>query len=99
MSTLVLLLTFGLVARVTRLITDDRVLGRVRAAIIRRFGPNHPIAYWVACPWCVSPYVAAALVTIAWHYGHTQAYLIAAAIGTASWITGAAATFVDGGDR
>lgn len=99
MSTLVLLLTFGLVARVTRLITDDRIFGRARAAVIRRYGPDHAIAYWATCPWCVSPYVAGALITLAWHYGDTPAYFFAAAIGTASYLAGALATFVDGGDR
>ena len=99
MSTLVLLLTFGLVARVTRLITDDYLLRHVRAAIIRRFGPNHDLAYLATCAWCMSVWVGGGICTIGYFYGHTPAYLIVAAAGTASYITGAAATFVEGGDR
>ncbi|KXP00893.1 hypothetical protein AXK61_12860 [Tsukamurella pseudospumae] len=92
-----LLLTFGLVARVTRLITDDYLLRHLRAMIIRRFGPNHDLAYLVTCAWCMSIWVGGGLFTVAYFYGHTAAYLIVAAGGTSSYLYGAASTFIEGG--
>ena len=95
MSLAVFLLTLGAAARVTRLITDDRILGGVRAWVMRRLGPDHPVTYWVYCPWCVSPYVCAALFTLAWFVGETPGYLIPAFALTASWLIGVAATLID----
>ena len=90
------LLTLGAVARVTRLITDDRVLGPVRVAAIKKLGVDHPVTYWLTCPWCVSPYVAAIGCTTAWFYGTTAPFVITTAALTVSYVVGVASTHLDG---
>lgn len=90
------LLTLGAVARVTRLITDDRIFSPVRVTAIKKLGVDHPITYWIACPWCVSPYVAAAGYTTAWFYGQAAPFLIITAALTASYVIGIASTHLDG---
>lgn len=53
-------------ARLTRLMTADRVTLPIRQAIVRRWGPSSAVGYLVHCRWCVSMYfglpVAAAVV-------------------------------------
>lgn len=88
MSLSVFLLALGATARLTHLVTDDRILGWLRAAAMQRFGPDHPAVYWLYCPWCVSPYLAAAVFTTAAFYGGTTAFTITAAALTASWVIG-----------
>jgi hypothetical protein len=45
-------------ARLTRLVSADRVLLPVRQAIVRRFGPSSALGYLVHCRWCVSMWIA-----------------------------------------
>jgi hypothetical protein len=45
-------------ARLTRLLTADRISRPLRAAIVRRYGPSSAVGYLVHCRWCVSLYVA-----------------------------------------
>jgi len=53
-------------ARLTRLVSADRVMLPFRRAVARRWGPSSAVAYLVNCRWCVSMYlsvpVAAAVV-------------------------------------
>jgi hypothetical protein len=52
--------TLGLLttARITRLLTADRISQPLRAAIVRRFGPDSWPGYYIHCRWCVSMYTA-----------------------------------------
>lgn len=43
-------------ARVTRLITRDRILAAPRRAALRALPDDHLIAYLIVCDWCVSVY-------------------------------------------
>ena len=43
-------------ARVTRLITQDRILDAPRNAVLRTLPDGHLLAYLVTCDWCVSIY-------------------------------------------
>lgn len=43
-------------ARVTRLITRDRLLAAPRRAVLRALPDDHVLAYLVVCDWCVSVY-------------------------------------------
>jgi len=43
-------------ARVTRLITRDRILAVPRRAALRALPDDHLIAYLIVCDWCVSVY-------------------------------------------
>lgn len=92
----IFLLCLGATARITRLITDDRLTSPVRARAIRRYGPDHPLPYWLSCPWCASPYIAATAYTLGWFYGHTPVFVIATAALTASYLIGTASTHLDG---
>jgi hypothetical protein len=44
-------------ARVTRLITADKVSQPVRRAVVDRWGPSSWLGYLLHCRWCVSMYV------------------------------------------
>jgi hypothetical protein len=43
-------------ARVTRLITQDRIFDAPRNAVLRNLPDGHMLAYLVMCDWCVSIY-------------------------------------------
>lgn len=46
-------------ARVTRLITRDRLFDAPRNAVLRALPDGHLVAYLVTCDWCVSVYTGA----------------------------------------
>jgi hypothetical protein len=46
------------VARVTRLLVEDRLAAGYRRAVVRRWGEGSLPAYLAHCPWCTSIYVA-----------------------------------------
>lgn len=72
MANLVLFaLIWGVVTRLTRFVTADRLTDRLRAAVIRRFGADSHPGFGIQCGWCVSPYVAAVIVPVAWLWGDT----------------------------
>jgi hypothetical protein len=91
----VFLLALGATARLTMLLTDDYIARNIRAWFIRRFGPEHDLAYLVTCPWCFGMWVAAAVLPLAWFYGDRLWFIIPALVLTVSWLVGAAATFVN----
>jgi hypothetical protein len=96
MTVTVFLLALGATLRITRFITDDYLTRNVRAFFIRRFGPEHDVAYLVGCPWCLSIYIGGALGTVGWFYGQHPGFLIPAACLTISWLVGIASTWLDG---
>jgi len=48
------------VARVTRLVTTDRITQAPRNALLRKLDPEGLTAYLLVCSWCSSVYVGAA---------------------------------------
>ena len=88
MSTLVVLLTIGLAARITRVLTVDRITYPIRARIVVRLGPDHPLAYFVTCPWCIGLWVAAGVGAAAYFWSDTRWWLCVALAGTASLAAG-----------
>lgn len=84
------------VARVTGLITLDEITRPTRDALLRRLNPNRPshqqVAYLIGCPWCMSIWVAAAIIPAAWAAGDHPALAIPALALAASQVTGATAT-------
>jgi hypothetical protein len=64
---LALSLILGLlaVARVTRLIVEDRVLVGLRQWVVRRWGEDGKMAYLFHCPWCMSIWVSLAVMPVA----------------------------------
>lgn len=93
----ILLISLGAAARITRLITGDILLAWLRAAIIRRFGPESLPADFIKCPWCVGFWVSLAVTAAAFcpAISHHQAYLIVATALTGSWLIGLIARNLD----
>lgn len=63
MATTLLALTIYtlVVARISRLITLDKITEPIRARVTARFGPKSLVTYWIHCTWCASIPVAAVL--------------------------------------
>lgn len=95
MSTLAVILTAGLIVRLTRLIVADQLTKPLRTRLVLWLGPKHPIAYLAACSWCMSIWVGAAVCTAAYWWGDSHWWLLAALAGTASLIAGWAANWLD----
>lgn len=98
MTLSIFLLSLGAIARICRFVNDDYLARHLRAFVIRRFGPQHDVSYGIACPWCSSIWVAAAVLPVAWFYGEHPGFLIPAAALSASWLVGIAASLLDGDD-
>ena len=56
------------VARLSRLIADDKITVGLRQRIVKRFGPNSLISELVHCaPWCMSMWFSAVMpVAVIW---------------------------------
>jgi hypothetical protein len=75
------------VARVTRLIVEDRVLVGLRQWVIRRWGEDSKPAYLILCPWCMSIWVSLPIMPVAVLFPNR--WVVAAlAILAASMVTG-----------
>lgn len=92
MDTVALILLPLAVARVTRLITADRILEPVRDRLISRWierkGGDSLAAYLITCPWCVSVYVGAAGAAGWWAWGGTRVYAAVLLAFACSYVTG-----------
>jgi hypothetical protein len=53
-------------ARLTRLVTTDRITETPRNALVRRLGAESKLAYLVHCDWCSSIYIAPAVTALVW---------------------------------
>lgn len=90
------LLALGAAARLTRLITDDRITAPLRALVIRARGPESELAYLVQCPWCLGLWMSGA-VTAAAFLAHGAVWFTAPALAlTISYLYGIAANRLDG---
>jgi hypothetical protein len=94
--TLTLLLAMLATARLTRLVTTDRVFLAPRRALLRRlitrYGEDHLLPYLVTCDWCVSIYTGSAVAS-AWIWaGHTLWFQVPAAALAFSYAAGFLAT-------
>lgn len=95
MTWTVFLLAVGAVARLSWFVSRDYLARRIRLPIVHRFGPESDWAYLVTCPWCLSIWFGAVVVPLAWFFGETVWFIIPAGILTASFLVGAAASFID----
>jgi hypothetical protein len=89
------LLALGATARVCRFVNADYLFRGVRVWAIKKWGPDHDVPYGLTCAWCASVWIAGAVFTIAYFYGHTAAYLITTSALTASWLYATIASWVD----
>lgn len=59
-----ILLDFVAVYRLTKLVIDDEIVAEIREKIWDKFPPESTkIGYLLTCPWCVSFWMAVAIVT------------------------------------
>jgi hypothetical protein len=58
-----IVLTFA-VARVTRLIVDDKISLPIRQRVLQKSGEDGWFFYLVSCPWCMGVWVAAGMTTV-----------------------------------
>lgn len=76
------------VARVTRLVNQDKITEAPRNAILRRLPDDSLLAYLLLCPWCVSVYVAPPAAVLAWLWGDSPWVWVPAAALAMSYVTG-----------
>lgn len=56
-------------ARITRLVTTDRITQAPRGWALRRLSSESLAAYLIVCDWCASFYVGLAVAAAGWTYG------------------------------
>jgi uncharacterized protein DUF1360 len=111
MPSVITVVVFALaVARVTRLVTGDKLTEGPRGRLVdrawRRWRPAVPVedraradepkpAYLLTCPWCASIYVAAAAAPLCWFWGATPWLFIPALLLAFSQVTGLLAMIGD----
>lgn len=67
-----IVLAFGFVGRATAMVNHDLVpFAGLRAATIRRWGPDSYPAQWIVCAWCVSVWFALPAAVIVWAAAHS----------------------------
>lgn len=85
------LITFAVAAlataRITRLVTTDRITRAPRDGLLRRMEPTSVWAYLLVCDWCVSVYAGAGVVAALWAWDWSVWPLAAlAASHVAGWL-------------
>lgn len=99
---MIVILTVLAVARVTRLITEDRITLAPRTAVlrflVRRYGEDALLPYLVVCSWCASVYVGAAAAGAYWTWHGTMPYMATVLALSASYVTGFLATVTERGE-
>ena len=76
---LTLLLAALATARLTRMVTTDRITQAPRHALLRRLDPKGLPAYLVVCDWCASVYLGAGVAAAWWAWGDTRWFAAATA--------------------
>lgn len=75
------------VFRIVRFLQQDSLIDRPRNAVLSRLDATHPkLAELGACPWCISPYVAAGVIVARWSF--PRAWPVAARVLALSAVTG-----------
>ena len=91
MPGLVVLIVYALaVARVTRLVTDDKLTAAPRARLAEHLSQGgHPmLLYLIGCRWCASVWISAIAAPLAYYGGQTPWLIIPALALAFSMITG-----------
>lgn len=95
MTALSVLLTIGLILRLTRLVVADEILHKFRVWIVLKLGPNNPIAVLVTCSWCMSVWIGAAVGAAWWAWGDHRWWLAVGTAASASLLAGWSARWID----
>jgi hypothetical protein len=98
MNAVTLVLTVFAVARITRLVTSDRITEAPRDWILDRINPHGLATYLITCSWCVSVYAGFIVAPVAHYWGNSPWFTIPAIALTASYITGYLASLTKGDD-
>lgn len=53
------------VARITRLLVEDKIMVGYRQWVVRKWGPDSLAAYFAHCPWCTSFYISVVIMPLA----------------------------------
>lgn len=88
MVTVTFLLAALAAARITRLITTDRITQAPRSWILRRLNPEGLTAYLLVCDWCSSVYVGAGVAGAWYFWGDTAAFTAVTAALAFSYVAG-----------
>lgn len=88
MTLLTVILTIGATARLTRLLTDDKITETPRDWVLDHINPTSNLTYLLTCRWCTSIYTATITATTAHWWAHTPYWTIPALALTASHTTG-----------
>lgn len=75
------------VARLTRLVVEDRITNFYRLWMVRKYGEESVASYFVHCPWCMSIWVAAVVMPVAVAWPNRWVFAVLASLG-ASYLTG-----------
>jgi hypothetical protein len=95
MDATTLALIIGATARLTRLVTTDKILEAPREALLDRLNPHGMITYMLGCRWCVSIYAGAATTIYAILTAGNVWCMAPMAALTASQVTGLLASMED----
>lgn len=99
MTAVMLVLTVLATARLTRLVTSDKLTGRPREAVLRWLvgrDPESLLAYLLVCDWCASMYTGAVVAGAWWAWGETIWFTAVTLALTASYVTGFLASKTEG---
>lgn len=69
MDPITLIVAALVTARVTRLVTTDRITQAPRTWALRRLNSEGLTAYLIVCDWCASFYVGIGVAAAGWAYG------------------------------
>lgn len=80
------------VARLTRLVTTDRIFSAVRSRLEARWlmkaGLDSLALYLIGCPWCISMYTGTGAAAAWWAWGDARWFTAAVVALAASYVTG-----------
>ena len=89
MATALLYLVYALaVARVTRLVAEDKILERPRIWVLAKLPEDSLLGYGITCRWCCSIWIAAPAAVIAVLWGREPWFFIPALALAFSHLTG-----------
>lgn len=77
-SWLPLLITALAVARLTRIITTDRIALPIRQYVLAKNGDDGWFTFLIHCKYCASVWIAAGTAPLYWYFGRSPWFLIPA---------------------
>jgi hypothetical protein len=80
------------VARLTGLITEDKITEGIRERLLDRLDEDSKLAYLITCPWCVSIYLAIPAAVLVWWHSDNPVAMIPAIVLAFSQIAGSLAS-------